>query len=93
MHDALTIAVPTLSVVFAARLNRADLQGLRSEFHTFRVEVREQFQAVRAMSHEELVAVRAEAREDSRSLRSEILSIRERFARIEERIGIQSAAS
>jgi hypothetical protein len=93
MHDALTIAVPTLAVVFAALLNRSDLQSFRGEFQTFRAETREEFQAVRAEFREEFQAIRAEFHEDQRELRAESVAIRERLARIEERIGIKSAAS
>lgn len=78
----LTIAVPTLAVIFAALLNRNDVQSLRSkvrlEFQTFRAEVQ---------------TFRTEVREDLRGLREESAATRERIARIEERIGIKAAAS
>ncbi len=92
MHDALTIAVPTLAVVFAALLHRSDLQSFRSEFHTFRSEVREELQAVRTEFRADFQALRAEFREDPASLRAESIAIRDRLTRIEERIGIKSAA-
>jgi hypothetical protein len=53
MQDAFTIAVPTLAVLFAALLNRSDLQSLRSEF-------RAELQAVRAEFREDHNSLRAE---------------------------------
>lgn len=72
MHDALTIAIPTLTVIFAALLNRNDVQALRGELHAFRIEIRGDMDQLRIEIRGDMDQLRTEIRGDMDQLRTEI---------------------
>ncbi len=104
MHDALVIAIPTLTIIFAALLNRNDIHALRGELQTFRGEVREEFQrfrdevrsdsqSLRSEVHDEFQSSRNEVRADLKTVNDNVIGMRERIAKLEERTGVKSATT